>query len=164
MHTVYGPKQVATLCNVSTSAIRNYTARYGAYMSQGAAETPRQFSEADLRVIAFVRDCTSARLMTHAETAAALAAGALDDFEWTPPEVEPPPPFEPSTALVPVSQLEAARLVMEDARRREEIATAKNEELQARIETLQRELGAAQGELHARQRRRPKWLTALIGE
>ena len=167
MQIVYSPKQTADLLGVSSSAVRTYSKRYADFLSDAATTTPRQFTVADLKTLAFVSQCTQLRSMTHAETLRSLTDGALTDFEWTLPEPQESAPEtaqDAHTALVPAAQLEAARFVMADAQRREEEAAAKVEELQQEVKALTLQLGEAQGELEARKRRRPAWLKALIGE
>lgn len=167
---LYTTKEAETATGASRQAIRAYTAPYARYLSTDAtpeAGKARKFTAADLKLIAYIRQCTKDQNYTHAETLQSLADGALDDFDWTLPE-EPDSaqdaPQDATTALVPLAQLEAARLVMQDAQRREQEATAKVDQLQQRVEELTMQLGEAQGELSARKRRRPGWVVVLFGE
>ena len=167
MATLYSPKAVSDLTGVSATARRNYVGKYTRYLSTEATGTPSKFTEADIKLIAYVKSCTSQLRMTHDEVLAELKAGQLDSFDWQmPEEEETEPQTDTTTALVPMAQLQAYRVVMEDAQRREEEATEKAETLQQRMEEMQHEVGEAQGKLQAieaQQRKPPKWWVFLFG-
>ena len=171
----YSPKDVTEHTGASASAVRIYTDRYARYLSTEATEIPRKFTLADLKLIAFIVRCTKEKAMTHEQVEAALKAGELVAFDWelpAPATVE----AEQSTALVPLAQLQALQLVLEEARRREKDAvqsvevvrseaTEREQSLQSEIARLQNELGRAQGALDAYKsiKRRPRWWVALFG-
>ena len=165
---LYTPKQATQITGASASSLRNYTSAYARYFSTEATSTPRKFTDADLKLIAFIMHLTKERGMKHAEVAEALQSGELDNFTWEPSESEPEfqeigsESFE-STALVPLANLQAAQLLLQEAQRREEAAIERQRELQARIEELVRELGEAKGELKAIQNRRPPWFRRIFG-
>lgn len=164
----YTPKAASKATGASESALRTYTATYARYLSTEATGNPRKFTEADLKLIAFVMDRTKNRALTHEKVREALDSGELDQFEWEPPDTAQPEP-EPgqeTTALVPMAQLRAAQALFQEAQRREQETRDENKGLQAEINRLQNELGKAQGELTAmrsQKRRPPKWWTTLFG-
>ena len=177
MQDHYTPKQVCEATGASASALRIYTDRYARYLSTEATEVPRKFTQADLKLIAFIVQCTKARAFTHEQVEQALQAGELELFEWEPPKAahqaqEP----EQSTVLVPMAQVQALQVLLEDIRRREQEAqqavqavrteaTQREQSLQAEVNRLQNELGKAQGSLSTLQavKRRPAWLRWFFG-
>lgn len=171
----YTTKEAADLVGASSQIIRTYTDRYARYFSTEAtppAGQARRFTEADVRLIAFIYDRTSGRRLTHDDVMEQLEEGQLETFEWEPEEPQEAPGDatggeESSTAaLVPIEHLNAARALLEDARAREQSAKDEADALRDRIETLQRELGEAQGELSAYKRlqpKRPAWWRWLFG-
>lgn len=168
--------EASRLTGISRPAIRAYTLRseYRRYFSTYAASdepgTERRFTEQDVHLLAFIRERT--RLgETHSQIAERLAAGALEQFDWQPPEGEQSAqqrgerPTEPGTYLVPVERLQAAQTLLEDAQRREQAAQERAEALQAEVQRLAGELGRAEGKLEVyEKRKRPKWLQWLAGE
>jgi DNA-binding transcriptional MerR regulator len=118
MPLIYSTSQAARLAGVSPSTIRNLTtgSRYapcyapffGPGVNPGTGQ-PRQFTEGDIRLLAYVRTQT-AQGVSHADIAGQLAAGALEGFTWSapeaPPEEAPPRSARPeaSTALVVVRE------------------------------------------------------------
>lgn len=128
----------------------------------------RSFTDSDLKVLAYIYTQTKLG-KTHDQVTEALQAGALDSFDWQPPEqpTEPTEPHESATdALVPMSQLHAARLVLEEAQKQRERLAEQLAEAQQRNAELERELGQAKGELagfKSAQYRAPQWWRALFG-
>lgn len=173
MADYYSPKEAAELTGASRQIIRVYTGTYQRHFSTEGAPTqpgqPRRFTDQDIKLIAYIYQQTGQHSQKHDQVLASLAAGALDAFDWQPPEVsESEEPGEPSpgTALVPVERLQAAHALMQDAQRREEEAHAQAQALQDRLAALERELGKAQGELSAykaMQRKPPTWWARLFG-
>jgi DNA-binding transcriptional MerR regulator len=147
MQSLYSTKQAAALTGVSRQALRTYTARYSRYLSTEAtpaAGVVRQFTEADLRVLAFVYQQTKEGY-SHDQVLAMLAAGDLEGWSWTPKQTldgEEEDFEDTQTAIVLHSQLQAvlAQLAVERAER---LA------LQERLESLQHTLGVAEGRLLA---------------
>lgn len=165
----YSTKQVSELTSASPQVIRQYTGRYARYLSTEATPEPgqpRRFTEADVRLIAFVYQATR-QGKSHDDIAAALESGALDSFTWEAPATAPQGSPEEAQAdqamLVPVTQLRAAQALLEDARRREEAAQDTAESLRSRIEELQRQLGQKEGELTALKAQRAPWWRRLFG-
>lgn len=170
----YTTSQAAALTGASVQTIRAYTKLYTRYFTTEA--TPgsglsRRFSADDLRLIRYAFQQTAAG-NTREQVAEQLAAGALAEYAWQPPEPseaagEPEEPAaEPSTALVPLERLQAAQALLQDAQRREQVATEQVHALQDEIGELQRELGKAQGELQgfrSAQYRSPKWWRSIFG-
>jgi DNA-binding transcriptional MerR regulator len=166
MTNLYSPKQVQEMLEVSATGLRIYTSTYPNYLSTEATGKRRKFTEADLCFLSFVKARTEAG-DNHKDVLAMLGReegkAQWEQFqsEWEP--LEPPddtdgPHADPGTVLVPMAQLQAARLLLEDAQRREqesrEQATAmrqealqRERELQERINQLQRELGKVEGAL-----------------
>ena len=161
------------MTGASSSALRNYTRDYARHLSTEATTTPRRFTEDDIRLIAYVIDCTKNRGLKHEEVAESLLAGAMDDFEWEPPTM----PHADVTAqddnsghLVPVERLQAAQhaaqVILDDTKRRESEATEELKTAQERIAELERELGKAEGKLEGVEASRyhaPAWWKALFG-
>jgi DNA-binding transcriptional MerR regulator len=166
MTAQYTPTAAARLLGISTGAIRKYSDLYARFLSTEATTTPRTFTPADLRLLAYVARATS-RGQTHDAILADLAddGAAYAAFVWTAPDDADQDSQPAPAALVPAAQLHAARLLLEEAQRREREAQERAESaaraLQDRIATLERELGRAEGELAAR--RRP-WWARLWGE
>lgn len=177
MQDHYTPKQVCEATGASASALRIYTDRYARYLSTEATEIPRKFTQADLKLVAFIVHCTKARAFTHEQVEQALQAGELDLFEWEPAQAsQQMSEAEQSTAMVPMAQVQALQVLLEDLRRREQDAqqavqvvrteaTQREQSLQAEVNRLQNDLGKAQGALEAYKtvRRRPRWWVALFG-
>ena len=172
----YSTKQAAEITGASRQIIRTYTERYQRHFStEGAPEQPgqpRRFTADDLKLIRYIYSNTAEQKLTHDQVLAALAAGALAQFDWQPPlPSERPEPAESaapgsSTALVPVERLQAAQALLADAQRREAEAAQREQTLQERLAQLERELGRAQGELagyKAAQRRPPAGWVTLFG-
>ena len=184
MPLVYTISQVAKLTEVSASSIRNivsgpYGELYKGSFSPGAAPgkgQPRQFTPADAKLLAYIREQT-ARGVAHAEIAAQVNAGALDGFAWSPPAVkmesEPAPSSaepqapEPSAALVVVQEVarQLAGVIMgqlteaqaENARAQEE-----NRRLQDALAEARERAARAEGELVALKGR--SWWSRLWGK
>lgn len=172
MKEYYSPAEAAQITGASKPALRTYTNTYARWFSTDATPEKggsRQFTEADLKLVAFIRLWTVSQNKSHAETAAALVAGELDLFDWQPPEAAEEPLEQPEaagSALVPVERLQAAQVLITDAKQRETDATARLEQAQERISELERELGQASGELagfKAAQHKAPAWWRALFG-
>jgi transposase len=90
MAQVYSTAQAAKLTGISEGTVRNYVRApmYAGYFSAGAspaAGQPRQLSEHDLTLLAFVREKTAGGV-THDQIAGELAAGELEAFTWSAPE------------------------------------------------------------------------------
>jgi len=92
--TLYSSSQAAKAAGISPGSLRNYCQGgrfgkfYAPYLSAGAAPAPgqpRQFTAADVAVLRYVRSRT-AQGAAHETIAGELAAGALDSFNWQPPE------------------------------------------------------------------------------
>jgi DNA-binding transcriptional MerR regulator len=150
----YAPKDVMAMTGVSSSALRNYTRDYARHLSTDATTTPRRFTEDDIRLIAYVIDCTKNRGMKHDEVAESLQAGDLASFEWempSTPHADVGTQEGASGHLVPVERLQAAQqaaqAILADAQRREGEAVAAEKAAQERIAELERELGKTQGKL-----------------
>ena len=180
----YSPKDVRTITGASESAVRNYCRDYERWLSTDATSIPRRFSAEDVKLIAFVIDCTKKQNKRHDEVLIALQAGELDAFAWeappqptVSPETAQAPQVDASTAMVPYAHLRAAELLMAKAeqreqalaereREREQEAALRERELQAHIEDLQRQVGELSGELKAvkaHRRQAPKWWRAMFG-
>ena len=170
MKSTYTTKEAAELTGASRQSIRAYTPIYARYLSTEATPEPgkaRRFTVSDLKLLAYVRHCTSAEGLTHDQVQESLAAGELEAFDWQPPE-EPETEPQPETtgALVPIEQVRAMQALLADAQRRESDLADRERELLDKIEGLERELGQAQGELagfKAGQRKPPGWWRALFG-
>ena len=161
----YTPKDVQSMVAVSASGLRNYTRDYARWLSMEATETPRRFTEDDVRLIAFIVHCTKERAMTHAQVVDRLQDGDLQTFTWQIPQAPETPietPEDVTGHLVPVERVMTAQALLQDAQRRENEASDKVDELQSRINELERELGEARGQLKSRYRS-PDWWRKLFG-
>ena len=171
---LYSPKEAAAAIGCSKPVLRVYCTRpeYARLLSTEAAPatpgTPRRFRRDDLRVLAYIFQTTS-QGATHDQVAARIAAGALDAFDWQPPEA-PQERTEAAagdssahdTSLIPMAQYAAAQTLLAEAQRREAAAVDQVARLQEEIVKLSRELGQAQGRESTR-RRAPRWWRALFG-
>ena len=174
MSDYYTPKAASELTGASRQILRTYTQRYARYLSNDAtpeAGQGRRFSDADLKVIAFVYQRTSAG-ETHEQVLERLAAGELEQFTWQAPAPDPTPQAPESTgsALVPFERLQTAHALMLDAQRREQLlaeqTAAQVAILQAEVQRLTLALGRAEGEaatLKAARYRAPKWVRSIFG-
>ena len=93
MGQVYSTAQAAKLAGISEGTVRNYVRfpQYAGYFSEGAnppAGQPRQLTEADLTLLAYIREKTAAGV-PHDQVAAQIAAGELAGFTWSVPEAAP---------------------------------------------------------------------------
>lgn len=171
MKELYTVSEASKLTGIAKPTLRAYTNRYATYLSTEATPeqgAERSFTESDLKVLAFVYQYTSAG-KTHEQALEALSAGELERYDWQIPESEPERPQSAegsSEALVPVSRLQAAQLLVQDAQERERAAQEQVSALQAKVEQLSQELGKAQGELQgfrSAQYRAPAWWRSLFG-
>lgn len=171
MSELYTVAEASKLTGIAKPTLRAYTNRYARFLSTEATPeqgAERNFTESDLKVLAFVYAFTSAG-KTHDQAIEALSAGELESFDWQPPEPEPESQQSAEStgeALVPASRLQAAQVLVQDAQERERAAQEQISALQARIEHLSQELGKAQGELagfHRAQYRAPAWWRSLFG-
>src|SRR4051794_8064137 len=116
MATLYAPKHAAELLGISPSAIRLYTTRYKKHLSTEATTTPRRFTDADLRFIAFVVKKTEEGkahdvILAYLETEEGKAD--RDNFTWQSPEAEAVSDTGPGTMLVPVERLIAVQAMLQ---------------------------------------------------
>lgn len=147
------------------------------------AGTERRFTEADLKLMAYIYQQTQRRGKTHVEVEAALEPDApdgnpmvLDTFDWKPPTTAQHATIdggEVGTALVPIDRLVAIQALLQaerDARLRDEEERQRlldrEQQLSARLEDVRQQLGEAQGELQAlkaQRRKPPTWWVRLFG-
>lgn len=154
MPTIYTPSTAAAVLNITPGAIRKYSDLYARYLSSAAGEMPRSFTDADLRVFAFIAQST-ARGQTHAAILAELAAGPAGSwgaFDWTPPAADAEPDAPAPTALVSAAQVAALRALLEDAQRREMEARDRLNAQTNQLRDLARELGRVEAEAEALRR------------
>lgn len=175
----YTTADAAKLTGASRQIIRTYTSTYQRFFStEGSPETGqnRRFTAADLKLIRFIYERTSAGVK-HDAVISALLAGELEQSTWQPPE-EPaaqPDAAEPTAGayLVPIERLLSAQAqaaqaaaLLTDAQRREAEAIERERELQSEVQRLNLELGKAQGEaaaLRATRYKAPAWWRNLFG-
>jgi hypothetical protein len=178
--TLYPSGQAARLAGISGGSLRNYCQGgrfgrfYAPYLSAGAAPAPgqpREFTASDVAVLRFVRSRTAAGA-DHETIAAELAAGALETFDWQPPEEsaaqvrearqaaqeeeEGPPKRQAGEAQPAALAIMAASLTAElaELRNREQI-------LWERIIEAEKRAAAAEAQLEARKSR--PWYRRLFG-
>lgn len=151
----YSTKDAAARSGASRQAIRAYTARHARYFSTEGAPTERgqarKFTEADIKLLAFIRHLTTDQGLTHDAVGEQLAAGALDKWVWAshsaPSATEERQ--EATGTLVSYERLQAALALLNDTKEREDALAAQLEASQAEIRALERALGKAEGELTA---------------
>ena len=174
MKAHYSTKEAAELIGASKQILRAYTGTYARYLSTEATPEPggvRKFTEADVRLLAFVYQKTTGENLTHEQVLELLAADALEQFTWQPEQPEPESASESQQGaeagmLVPLAHYRAAEVLLRDAQRREADALEREQAMQERLNQLERELGQAQGELRAtlaNQRKAPAWWLWLFG-
>lgn len=183
MLATYTTKDASELTRASKQAIRVYTQKYARYMSTEAtpdAGAERRFTEADLKLLAYIYQQTNRSGNTHDKVLAQLAAGELDAYEWEVPIEPTGAPMDAeshSTALVPVERLVAIQALLQAEREERQRAMEREDELQekldrvqgelnGRINQLERELGKTAGELSAvrsQRRKPPVWWVRLFG-
>lgn len=169
MTTLYQPKEAADALGVSSAALRKYGDVYARHLSTEATTIPRNFTPGDLRLLAYVAQCTR-QGQQHKDILARLDTGDPDfaAFEFAPPAQQEDPP---STALAHVAQLHAAQALLQDAQRREQEAQAKLEarerELLDQVGALRQALGKAEGRLEAfeaaQTTQRRSWWARMFG-
>jgi DNA-binding transcriptional MerR regulator len=177
MATLYTPKRAAELLRISPSAIRLYTTRYKKHLSSEAGNTPRRFTDADLRFVAFVGKKTEDgkshdAILAYLETPEGEAE--YDDFEWTPPGTEKEPVIDagPGTMLVPVERLVAVQAMLQNQQEERQRLLERERELLDQVSRLQREVGKAEGKIESLEtqlaqqqprRKPPTWWVRLFG-
>jgi DNA-binding transcriptional MerR regulator len=156
MKTTYSTKEASEITGASRQIIRTYTGTYARkFSTEGAPEQagqPRSFTRDDLRLIRFIYVMTKERGQNHNQVMERIERGELDEFDWEPPDdVEGPQGThaDPGTVMVPMAQLQAARLLLEDAQRREQELQQRVDQRDQRLEELRQALGRAEGELAA---------------
>lgn len=169
MTHLYTPKQARDILGVSPSALRTHSTTYARYLSTEATGNPRNFTDADLRVLAFVVNNTGMGKQ-HKDILQMLADDAPEfaAFDWhAPASVDAGEPMQ--TALVPAERLQAAQALMVDAQRREQEARAQLEarerELLDQVGELRQALGRAEGKLEALEatQQRRSWWARMFG-
>ena len=132
------------------------------------AGAERRFTVDDLKYLAYVYQRTQ-RGKTHEEVLAALASGALDDFDWqplTPAQKAYVDAETVGTALVPIERLVATQALLQSEREERQRLLDREQELTERLENVRQQLGEAQGELKAlkaTRRKPPTWWVRLFG-
>jgi DNA-binding transcriptional MerR regulator len=174
MAPLYTPKHAAELLSISPSAIRLYTTRYKKHLSSEAGNTPRRFTEGDLRFVAFVGKKTEEgkaheAILAYLETPEGEAE--YEEFEWKPPGTNPVIDTGPGTMLVPVERLVAAQALLQSQQEERLRLLERERELLDQVSRLQREVGKAEGKIESleaqlQQPRKPKgfWARLLGGE
>lgn len=114
----YSTKEAADILGITTQTVRTHTKdrRFRAYLSDLATGRPRTITSEDLRVLAFISECSSVGMKLD-EVASRLGAGALDEFRFNPPREDYQPLSSAGGAvLLPP---EALGLILDQARERE---------------------------------------------
>ena len=167
--TLYTSSQAATLAGISDGSLRNYCqggrfgADYARFLSVGAAPAPgqpRTFSDADVTLLRFIRSRTREGA-PHAKIVADLDAGAMEAFDWRPPDEraaqvrEARAPAEASQGQVALAQVGQWAGLLESGRARENELTERlivAESARAAAEARAAELAEQLAQL-----RRPFW-------
>lgn len=172
MTATYTTKQASELTGASKGIIRQYTAKYARYLSTEAtpdAGGERRFTEADLKLLAYIYRQTNGLKQNHIAVQESLASGALDNFEWEVPQTHPELPNSAEamgTALVPMERLIATQALLQYEREERERLQDREQELSERLEATRQQLGEAMGELKAvkaQRRKPPAWWVFLFG-
>jgi DNA-binding transcriptional MerR regulator len=176
MSATYTTKQASELTGASKQAIRVYTQRYARYMSTEAtpdAGSERRFTEADLKLMAYIYQQTQRGGQTHDKVLEALASGALDAFEWE-PRTSPQEGYidaeTTGTALVPIERLMATQALLQAQLEERQRLLERERELLDQVQRLQREVGKAEGKIESLEEQlkqpmqRPRsWWARLLG-
>lgn len=178
MAPLYTPKRAAELLGISPSAIRLYTTRYKKYLSTEAGNTPRRFTDGDLRFVAFVGKKTEEgkshdAILAYLETEEGKAEHK--GFEWS-PTVEDDDVIDagPGTMLVPVERLIAVQAVLQNQQEERQRLLERERELLDQVNRLQREVGKAEGKIETLEaqlkqqqlpprRKPPSWWVRIFG-
>lgn len=149
---MYTVKTVADHAGVSVPTVYNYTKRFARFFSASATPekgTTRLFTVDDIRLLAYLNQKLTQQKLTYEQVEAALAADPAELAQFiafTSPEQAAP---EEAGQLAPRAEVLAAKLLVEDARTREQQAVAKVEQLQQEIANLKYKLGVVEGQLQA---------------
>jgi DNA-binding transcriptional MerR regulator len=171
MTATYSTKEASELTGASRQAIRVYTTRYARYMSTEAtpdAGSERRFTEADLRLMAYIYQQTKAG-KAHDAVLEALVNGALETFDWEHSTTSRTVTIDAETvgtALVPIERLVATQALLQVEREERQRLLDRQLELTERLERTRQELGEALGELKAikaQRRKPPAWWVRLFG-
>lgn len=147
---MYTVKTAADHAGVSVPTVYNYAKRFARFFSPTATPekgTTRLFTVDDIRLLAYLYQKLVQQKLTYEQVEAALAADSseLEQFTaFTSPE-QPAP--EEAGQLVPRAEVLAAKMLVEDARTREQQALAKADQLQQEIAELKYKLGVVEGQL-----------------
>jgi len=167
MTQIYSTAQAAKIVQIAAGSVRNYVRAplYVGYFSPGAnppAGQPRQLVDADLTLLAYIRERT-AQGLPHDQIAAQIAAGGLADYTWSAPAAaqEAPPAAAAEPPPAPLAIL-AQSLTAELA-----AARAREAELWERLIEAETRAARAEGELTAhktaQERPRPGFFRRLFG-
>jgi DNA-binding transcriptional MerR regulator len=147
---MYTVKTAADHAGVSVPTVYNYAKRFARFFSPTATPekgTTRLFTVEDIRLLAYLHQKLAQQKLTYEQVEAALAADSreLEQFTaFTSPEA---PTSEETTQLVPRAELLAPKLIVEEARTREQQALSHVEALQKEIADLKYKLGVVEGQL-----------------
>lgn len=145
---MYTVKTVAEHAGVSVPTVYNYTKRFAQFFSPTATPekgTTRLFTLEDIRLLAYLNHKLAQQKLTYEQVEAVLATDTreLEQFtDFTSPEA--PAEMMPLAAQ---SEWLAAKVLVEDARTREQQALAKVDQLQQEIGELKHQLGILEGQL-----------------
>lgn len=159
---LYSSSRAAKLAGVSEASLRNYApgGKFGRHYADLYSATaapppgqPRQFSEQDVILLRFIRS-RSQNGIPHARIAEEVRAGALDSFDWRPPDetaqharaerAQGEEESQPPAALVAVQ--EVARQLAGVMAAQLEQARADNDALQTQIIEAEKRAAAAEKE------------------
>lgn len=146
---MYTVKVAAKCADISAPTVYNYTKRFAKYFSPLATPEKgmvRLFSIDDIRLLAYLNFKLSHQKLTYEQVEQTLDSDPEEVNGYTNFE-HPEPQAEETTQLVPRSELLSAKLLVEDARQREQQAQTKVDELQKQNAELQYKLGIAEGQL-----------------
>jgi hypothetical protein len=158
MGQVYSTAQAAKLAGISEGSVRNYVRSpyYVAHFSAGAnppAGQPRELSEADLTLLAYIREQTASGA-GHDQIAAQIAAGALVGFTWSPPEAMPEPEEAQPRQAAPEAPQPAALALLAGALNAELVRVRESEQaLWERIIAAEKRASSAEASVKAAESR-----------
>lgn len=149
---MYTVKTAAEYAGVSVPTVYNYAKRFARFFSPTATPekgTTRLFSMDDIRLLAYLHQKLVQQKLTYEQVEAALAADPSELAQFTAFTSPEQPAPEETRQLVSHSEVLAAKVLVEDARTREQQALAKVEQLQQEIAELKYKLGLVEGQLQA---------------
>jgi len=149
---MYTVKTAAEAAGVTIPTVYNYTKRFTRFFSPGATPqkgTTRLFSSEDIRLLAYLHHKLVQQKLTYEQVEQQLTQDTGELMNFTAYTAPASPQSEEQGQPVQRAELLAAKVLVEDARLREQQALEKIDQLQKQNAELQYRLGIAEGQLQA---------------